>query len=146
NVVHRDIKPENCLIGADGELKLADFGWSVHAPRNRRQTMCGTPDYLPPEMISGGVHGKEVDYWAIGVFCYELLTGGPPFESRETNERYNKIKSLSYRFPSHCLIIEPSKRLPAHQVLDSPWIKEHVFPNARSSRTQRKTTRKTAAK
>ena len=49
NVIHRDIKPENLLLGLNGELKIADFGWSVHAPGDRRSTLCGTPDYLPPE-------------------------------------------------------------------------------------------------
>uniref|UniRef100_A0A914QFF0 Aurora kinase n=1 Tax=Panagrolaimus davidi TaxID=227884 RepID=A0A914QFF0_9BILA len=55
------IKPENILIGADNELKLADFGWSVHAPSNNRQTMCGTLDYLPPEMVKGDSYDKIVD-------------------------------------------------------------------------------------
>ena len=56
NVIHRDIKPENLLLGFKGELKIADFGWSVHAPNYRRRTMCGTLDYLPPEMVEGRDH------------------------------------------------------------------------------------------
>ncbi|KNC73148.1 AUR protein kinase, partial [Sphaeroforma arctica JP610] len=56
HVIHRDIKPENLLLGLTGELKIADFGWSVHAPSNRRTTMCGTLDYLPPEMVEGKAH------------------------------------------------------------------------------------------
>lgn len=52
HVIHRDIKPENLLLGLNGELKIADFGWSVHAPNSRRRTLCGTLDYLPPEMVS----------------------------------------------------------------------------------------------
>ena len=65
-VIHRDIKPENLLIGGKpghGEfdvLKIADFGWSVHAPSNRRKTMCGTLDYLPPEMVIGRDHDEKV--------------------------------------------------------------------------------------
>ena len=51
HVIHRDIKPENLLLGMKGELKIADFGWSVHAPNSRRKTLCGTLDYLPPEMV-----------------------------------------------------------------------------------------------
>ncbi|KAK5279425.1 spindle assembly checkpoint kinase, partial [Cryomyces antarcticus] len=54
HVMHRDIKPENILVGLHGEIKISDFGWSVHAPNNRRNTMCGTLDYLPPEMIRSG--------------------------------------------------------------------------------------------
>jgi serine/threonine protein kinase len=55
HVIHRDIKPENLLLGINGELKIGDFGWSVHAPGLKRSTICGTPDYLPPEMIEGYV-------------------------------------------------------------------------------------------
>ena len=80
HVIHRDIKPENLLIGLHGELKIADFGWSVHAPSNRRQTLCGTLDYLPPEMIEGKEHTAQVDLWSLGVLCYEFLVGSPPFE------------------------------------------------------------------
>ena len=63
HVIHRDIKPENLLLGINGELKIGDFGWSVHAPGNRRMTLCGTLDYLPPEMVEGREHNEKVDYW-----------------------------------------------------------------------------------
>ncbi|EMP29685.1 Serine/threonine-protein kinase 12 [Chelonia mydas] len=90
-VIHRDIKPENLLMGLKGELKIADFGWSVHAPSLRRRTMCGTLDYLPPEMIEGKTHDEKVDLWCIGVLCYELLVGQPPFESSTHTETYRRI-------------------------------------------------------
>lgn len=80
HVIHRDIKPENLLLGINGELKIADFGWSVHAPGNRRTTLCGTLDYLPPEMVEGKEHSEKVDYWALGVLTYEFICGAPPFE------------------------------------------------------------------
>lgn len=80
HVIHRDIKPENLLIGVNGELKIGDFGWSVHAPGNRRSTLCGTLDYLPPEMIESKEHTDKVDLWALGVLTYEFLVGSPPFE------------------------------------------------------------------
>ena len=84
HVIHRDIKPENILVGIHGELKIADFGWSVHAPNNRRNTMCGTLDYLPPEMIKPGsgdnYYTSAVDIWSLGVLTYEFLVGGAPFE------------------------------------------------------------------
>lgn len=84
HVIHRDIKPENILVGIHGELKIADFGWSVHAPNNRRNTMCGTLDYLPPEMIKPGpkenFYNEKVDLWSLGVLMYEFLVGEAPFE------------------------------------------------------------------
>lgn len=83
NVIHRDIKPENLLIGSDGDIKMSDFGWSVHTSqsRNRRNTLCGTLDYLPPEMVEGVSHDNSVDIWSLGVLAYEFLVGDPPFET-----------------------------------------------------------------
>lgn len=84
HVIHRDIKPENILIGIHGELKVSDFGWSVHAPSGRRGTMCGTLDYLPPEMCdpkrSDKPYDEKVDLWSLGVLMYEFLVGSAPFE------------------------------------------------------------------
>ncbi len=75
-VAHRDLKPENILIGEDGTLKLADFGWAaiIRNPM-KRLTLCGTPEYLSPEMIAESGHGIEVDLWAIGIMLYEFLVG-----------------------------------------------------------------------
>ena len=82
HVMHRDIKPENILVGIHDEIKISDFGWSVHAPNNRRKTMCGTLDYLPPEMVKGGndYYDEKVDLWSLGVLTYEFLCGEAPFE------------------------------------------------------------------
>jgi aurora kinase len=84
HIMHRDIKPENILVGIHGEIKISDFGWSVHAPNNRRQTMCGTLDYLPPEMLKPGssdnFYNEKVDLWSLGVLTYEFLCGEAPFE------------------------------------------------------------------
>jgi aurora kinase len=77
HVAHRDLKPENVLIGEDGALKLADFGWAVLVPPHQpsRMTMCGTPEYLSPEMVAGSGHGLPVDLWALGIMMYEFLVG-----------------------------------------------------------------------
>lgn len=82
HVIHRDIKPENLLLGYKGEIKIADFGWSVHAPSSRRTTLCGTLDYLPPEMIQFQNYDYNVDIWSLGVLAYEFLVGSPPFEAK----------------------------------------------------------------
>lgn len=84
HIMHRDIKPENILVGIHGEIKISDFGWSVHAPNNRRNTMCGTLDYLPPEMLKPGsqenFYSEKVDLWSLGVLMFEFLVGEAPFE------------------------------------------------------------------
>lgn len=99
-VIHRDIKPENLLLGIHGEIKIADFGWSVHAPASRRDTLCGTLDYLPPEMVSGKTYDHTVDFWSVGILCYECLVGQPPFYAKCNDETCTNITALRYTFPS----------------------------------------------
>jgi len=72
-VIHRDINPENLLIVHKGELKIAALCWSVHAPTSRRNTLCGTFDYLPTEMVEGRGHGEQVNLWSLGVLMYKFL-------------------------------------------------------------------------
>jgi aurora kinase len=103
HVMHRDIKPENILVGIHGEIKISDFGWSVHAPNNRRNTMCGTLDYLPPEMLRGGgkdnFYSEKVDLWSLGVLTYEFLVGEAPFEDTQVMTQ-RKIARGEYTVPS----------------------------------------------
>ncbi|KAK9909085.1 hypothetical protein WJX75_006928 [Coccomyxa subellipsoidea] len=135
HVIHRDIKPENLLLGMKGELKIADFGWSVHAPNSRRKTLCGTLDYLPPEMVEGHDHDSNVDVWSLGVLCYEFLCGVPPFEAEGHSETYKRILKVDLKFPPKLRISDgakdligkllkkdPKERLPLVQVLEHPWI------------------------
>jgi serine/threonine protein kinase len=89
HVLHRDIKPENLLLGSDGHVKLADFGWSIHAPKpfDARTTLCGTPEYLAPELAaslagdSRSTHSSAADMWSLGCLAYELLFGFTPFHT-----------------------------------------------------------------
>lgn len=101
HVIHRDIKPENLLLDHRGNLKIADFGWSVHAPSLRRKTLCGTLDYLPPEMVEGLPHDANVDVWSLGVLAYEFLVGNPPFEAQSHTDTYKRIAKVDLKFPSH---------------------------------------------
>jgi len=136
-VIHRDIKPENLLLDVGGNIKIADFGWSVHAPNSRRATMCGTLDYLPPEMIEGSTHDEKVDLWSLGVLTYEFLVGKPPFEAESNNDTYRRITKVDLRFPAHLsteakdlisrlLRKEPSDRLCLEEVAAHPWITKWV--------------------
>ncbi|XP_071823589.1 aurora kinase C-like [Apostichopus japonicus] len=138
-VIHRDIKPENLLLGITGDIKIADFGWSVHAPSSRRTTMCGTLDYLPPEMVEGKSHDEKVDLWSLGVLCYEFLVGKPPFETASNTETYRKITKVDYTFPSYVsegardlirklLVHNPSKRLTMEGICHHSWVMQHSRP------------------
>jgi Serine/threonine protein kinase len=133
HVIHRDIKPENLLIGATGDIKIADFGWSVHAPSSRRTTLCGTLDYLPPEMVEGREHDERVDIWSLGVLLYEFLVGSPPFEAEGHTATYRKISRVDLRFPpgvardaqdliSSLLQKDANKRLSLESVPKHPWV------------------------
>ncbi|XP_050070094.1 aurora kinase C [Anopheles maculipalpis] len=137
NVIHRDIKPENLLLGHGGELKIADFGWSVHEPTSSRTTLCGTLDYLSPEMVQGQPHTKTVDLWSLGVLAYELLCGKAPFLANTYEETYRKIMKVQYTVPpdvtkaaahliSRLLVKDPASRMPLENVAIHPWIQLHV--------------------
>lgn len=134
HVLHRDIKPENILIGLKDTLKIADFGWSVHAPSFRRDTFCGTLDYLPPEMLQHKRYNHNVDIWSLGVLLYEFLVGKPPFEDNDQDETYKKIKKSTVHFPSHIskeakdlirrmLAKNHAERPSLDQVLQHEWVK-----------------------
>ena len=81
-VVHRDLKPENVLLDARGYAKLCDFGLAKATHGRATHTLCGTPEYLAPEVILHEGHGEAVDWWALGVLLHELVTGAPPFVER----------------------------------------------------------------
>mmetsp|Transcript_1390 Transcript_1390/g.1262 ORF Transcript_1390/g.1262 Transcript_1390/m.1262 type:complete len:133 (+) Transcript_1390:924-1322(+) len=85
-VVYRDLKPENILMDGDGHICLTDFGMAKVLKKNEKtNSFVGTPEYLAPEIIDGKGHSFEVDWWALGIFTYEMLIGLPPFYNREQN-------------------------------------------------------------
>ncbi|KAF9510937.1 hypothetical protein BS47DRAFT_1471805 [Hydnum rufescens UP504] len=141
HIIHRDIKPENLLLTIDDKLKIADFGWSVHSPSDRRKTYCGTLDYIPCEMIEKKGYSSKVDNWALGVLMYEFLSGCAPFarpsdpdeESRKRTQM--RVVNVEYSFPAHfsreakdlirkasLLQHNPKDRLELCKVLRHPWI------------------------
>ncbi|KAI9312027.1 kinase-like domain-containing protein, partial [Dichotomocladium elegans] len=99
-----DLKPENVLIGADGHLVLTDFGlskWTDDNGTRRANTICGTPEYLAPEVVCGYEYGYEVDYWSYGTILYEMIDGFPPFWDEDSDMMYRQIVAAPLRFTSH---------------------------------------------
>lgn len=136
-IIHRDIKPENVLLDSDGRAKLADFGWSNFYEENKkRETYCGTPEYLAPEMVMKAGHNEAIDIWSLGVLMFELLAGRPPFVYKgDPTALYADIKGLKIKwtddFPilaknliSKILKLRPIERPSLDEILEHPWFKE----------------------
>ncbi|RCV40746.1 hypothetical protein SETIT_9G079600v2 [Setaria italica] len=141
-VIHRDIKPENLLLDIEGRLKIADFGWAARS-NAKRHTLCGTIDYLAPEMIDKKAHDHAVDNWTLGILCYEFLYGSPPFEADKQADTFrSKIVRVDLTFPStpsvsseakdlisKLLVKDSSKRLSLEDIMKHPWIKKNAEPS-----------------
>ena len=99
NIVYRDLKPENILINKNGYLKLTDFGFAKQLENEKTYTLCGTPEYLAPEIILNKGHGKPVDWWTLGILLYEMLVGIDPFSDDDPMKTYQKILKGKINFP-----------------------------------------------
>ncbi|CAK9781154.1 unnamed protein product [Cutaneotrichosporon oleaginosum] len=102
DIIYRDLKPENILLGADGHVKVTDFGFAKHVP-DITWTLCGTPDYLAPEVVQSKGYNKSVDWYALGVLIFEMLAGYPPFFTEDGNpmKLYEKIIAGKVRYPTY---------------------------------------------
>ncbi|KPJ01908.1 PREDICTED: cAMP-dependent protein kinase catalytic subunit alpha-like [Papilio xuthus] len=121
NIIHRDIKPENILIASNGYLRVCDFGIAKVCSK-KTYSLCGTPEYLAPEVISSKAYSFPVDWWAVGILIYEMLSGYPPFYDSQPAKIYDKILEGHYKCPktinTDCrnllkslLQLNPSKRI-----------------------------------
>ena len=144
-VIHRDLKLGNLFLGQNLQIKIGDFGLAtkIEYDGERKHTVCGTPNYIAPEILEGkhSGHSYEVDYWAIGVIVYTLLIGRPPFETDDVKETYKKITANNYSFPSNVylsdeakdfikkvLLIDPSARLTPDQMYEHPFMTATPLP------------------
>ncbi|CAF0971197.1 unnamed protein product, partial [Didymodactylos carnosus] len=100
DIIYRNVKPEDILFGEDGYLKLTDFRFAK-VVQDRTYSLCGTPEYLAPEIVSGMGQNKDVDYWALGVLIYEMTAGFSPFNAEKPMQIYVKILKGSIQFPAH---------------------------------------------
>ncbi|CAI5441469.1 unnamed protein product [Caenorhabditis angaria] len=101
NIIHRDLKLGNLFLNDELQVKIGDFGLATTVESGeRKRTLCGTPNYIAPEVLNKQGHSFEVDIWAIGCILYILLFGQPPFESKSLEETYSRIKNNMYSIPN----------------------------------------------
>lgn len=120
-IIHRDVKPENILICQSGFIKLGDFGF-CKIIKSRTWTLCGTPEYLAPEIIMSKGYSFPVDWWSLGVLIYEMTSGYPPFYSSDPMKLYEKVLTGQFKTPDvmtpsckslvkSMLEVDPTKRV-----------------------------------
>lgn len=107
DIVFRDLKPENMLIDHRGHVRITDFGFAKRV-EDKTWTMCGTPEYLAPEIIHNKGYAHAVDWWAVGILTYEMRCGRSPFESKNQMEMFKKITKREFKFPREFLEVEMS--------------------------------------
>ncbi|KAL0000299.1 hypothetical protein SO802_019901 [Lithocarpus litseifolius] len=143
NVVHRDLKPDNLLLDSERNVKITDFGLSnIMSDGQGLNTRCGSPDYVAPEVISGGFYeGPPIDVWGCGVILYFLLCGTLPFVADENRSLFKKITDGIYTLPSHLspevkdLISKMLERNPFERI-EIPKIRQHQWFQAHLPRLE----------
>ncbi|BFY99869.1 hypothetical protein BsWGS_02909 [Bradybaena similaris] len=145
-IIHRDLKLGNMLLNHDMELKLADFGLAtrVDFAGEKKMTVCGTPNYIAPEVLQKKGHSFEADIWAVGCITYALLVGRPPFETTTLKETYQRITENKYVLPPslstsvknlirRCLHADPASRPTLRELMVDDFITTGYMPRTLSS-------------
>jgi len=104
DIVYRDMKPENVLLDEDGHVKLADFGLAkenVSESTVGCNSLCGTPEYLAPEVLGRLGHGQSVDWWGLGMLVYEMMTGLPPWYTQNKRQLLLNLRTAELKFPDY---------------------------------------------
>jgi serine/threonine protein kinase len=139
-VIYRDLKPENVLLDEKGNIRLTDFGLSKENVRSHStgaSSFCGTPEYIAPEVLKRQGHGRAVDWWSLGALLFEMISGLPPFYSRNRETMFEKIMKAEISFPpfmsanakdliGKLLIRDPKDRMGSSE-RDAAELKEHPF-------------------
>lgn len=121
-IIHRDLKLGNFFISEKMEIKVGDFGLAaaVRHDGEKKRTICGTPNYIAPEVLENKGHSYEIDIWAVGVVAYTLLVGKPPFETTDVKTTYKRIKMNAYTFPDNMMVSDLSKDLISRILITDP--------------------------
>ena len=115
-VIHRDLKLGNFFLNSQMQIKSGDFGLAAALSfyDDRRVTVCGTPNYISPEILDPNKyngHSFQVDIWSLGVIMYAMIVGRPPFETTDIQKTYKRIRTLDFTFPENIMISEDAKDL-----------------------------------
>uniref|UniRef100_A0A182S7L9 Protein kinase domain-containing protein n=1 Tax=Anopheles maculatus TaxID=74869 RepID=A0A182S7L9_9DIPT len=138
NILHRDISLSNLLITKDMNIKIADFGLATELiqPDEKHHTLCGTPNYISPEVASRASHGLPADVWGLGCMLYTLLVGKPPFDTDGVKSTLARVVLSNYSLPAHLSsdvsdLIErllkknPTERIKLEEVLSHPFLSRY---------------------
>lgn len=141
-IVHRDLKLGNLFLNEDMEVKVGDFGLAtkINADHDRKLTLCGTPNYIAPEVLMKKGHGFEVDVWSLGCIVYTLFVGKPPFETSELKDTYRRIRNNDYEIPAHVpqeaklfiqqmLRANPKERPSMEAILKDTYLTKNYIPS-----------------